>query len=236
MTMLKVNNLEAYYGDFQALEDVSLALGKNEVLALLGANAAGKTTTLRVVSGVLGARNGSVFFDGEDISNLSAERRAALGLIHVPEGRKLFGTLTVEENLLLGGYPARKDKKTHERLEHVYELLPRLAERRGQGAGSLSGGEQQMCAIGRGLMANPKVLMIDEMSLGLAPVIVQQLFRFVTDIAKSGVSVLLVEQQVQHALEVADNAVIIEKGRTVYSGTAAETKGNDAIRAAYLGS
>lgn len=233
--MLKVENLEAYYGDFQALEDVSLEIPGKGVLALLGANAAGKTTTLRVISGVLPARSGKVFFEGEDISKVSAEKRAAMGIAHVPEGRKLFGTLTVEENLRLGGYPARKDKKTNERLDYVYNLLPRLKERMNQQSGTLSGGEQQMVAIGRGLMANPKLLMIDEMSLGLAPVIVKQLFAFVKDIAATGLAVLLVEQQVQHALDTADNAVIIEKGRDVYTGTAAETKANDSIRDAYLG-
>lgn len=233
--MLKVENLEAYYGDFQALDDVSLEIPASGVTALLGANAAGKTTTLRVISGALPARSGKITFEGEDITRFAPERRAAMGIAHVPEGRKLFGTLTVEENLLLGGYAARKDKKTQERLEYVYDLLPRLKERAKQQSGTLSGGEQQMCAIGRGLMANPKVLMIDEMSLGLAPVIVKQLFTFVKEIASTGVAMLLVEQQVQHALETANTAVIIEKGRDVYSGTAAEAKADSAIRDAYLG-
>jgi branched-chain amino acid transport system ATP-binding protein len=235
-TMLKVNNLEAYYGDFQALEDVSLQLEDQGIVALLGANAAGKSTTLRVISGVLSARAGTIEFNGEDLTKVSPEGRASMGIAHVPEGRKLFGSLSVEENLMLGGYPARKDRKNAERLDQVYELLPKLKERAKQQSGSLSGGEQQMCAIGRGLMSNPKVLMIDEMSLGLAPVIVQQLFGFVKEISATGVAVLLVEQQVQHALKTADNAVVIEKGRTVYQGTAAETRKNDAIREAYLGS
>lgn len=233
--MLKVEGLNAYYGEFQALEDVSLEVPDKGITTLLGANAAGKTTTLRVISGVLPLRRGSVTYQGEDISKLRPEARVSRGIVHVPEGRKLFGTLTVEENLLVGGYPRRKDRKTRERLDRVYDVLPKLSERRAQLAKSLSGGEQQMAAVGRGLMSDPKVLMIDEMSLGLAPVIVKQMFAFVRQVADSGVGVLLVEQQVQHALQAADFATIIEKGRTVRSGTAKEIRNDPAIREAYLG-
>ena len=233
--MLQVRNLNAYYGEFQALEDVSLELPDHGVTALLGANAAGKTTTLRVISGVLPLRSGVVFHDGEDLSKMSPAARVARGIVHVPEGRMLFGTLTVEENLLVGGYSKRKSKEYRKNLDRVYHMLPQLAERRAQMAGTLSGGEQQMCAVGRGLMAEPRILMIDEMSLGLAPVVVKQMFDFVREIAKEGVSVLLVEQQVQHALQVADRAVIIEKGVTTRSRTSEELRNDPKIREAYLG-
>lgn len=233
--MLKVEGLAAYYGESQALENVSFELPDSGVTALLGANAAGKTTSLRVVSGVLPARRGTVTFNGVNITKATPEERVRLGIVHVPEGRRLFGTLDVEENLLLGGYSKRKDRKNKERLERIYSMLPKLAERRTQLAGTLSGGEQQMCAVGRGLMSEPTVLMIDEMSLGLAPVIVSQMFSFVKEIADEGVSVLLVEQQVQHALQAADRATIIEKGVTTHSGTAEEIRNDPKVREAYLG-
>ena len=233
--MLKAEGLAANYGDFHALENVSIELPDSGVTALLGANAAGKTTTLRVISGVLPAREGTVTLDGDDLTQATPEERVRRGIVQVPEGRKLFGTLTVEENLLLGGYSRRKDGKSKQRLDRVYTLLPRLAERRTQAAGSLSGGEQQMCAVGRGLMAEPTVLMIDEMSLGLAPVIVTQMFAFVKEIAAEGVSVLLVEQHVQHALQAADRATIIEEGVTTHSGTAEEIRNDPKVREAYLG-
>lgn len=233
--MLKVEGLVAYYGESQALENVSFELPDSGVTALLGANAAGKTTSLRVVSGVLPARKGTVTFNGVDITKATPEERVRLGIVHVPEGRRLFGTLDVEENLLLGGYSKRKDRKSKERLERIYSMLPKLAERRTQPAGTLSGGEQQMCAVGRGLMSEPTVLMIDEMSLGLAPVIVSQMFSFVKEIAAEGVSVLLVEQQVQHALQAADHATIIDKGVTTRSGTSEEIRNDPKVREAYLG-
>lgn len=233
--MLKVEGLAAYYGDFQALENVSFELPDSGVTALLGANAAGKTTSLRVISGVLPATAGTISLDGEDITQASSEERVRRGIVQVPEGRKLFGTLSVEENLLLGGFSRRKDGKSRERLDRIYSMLPKLAERRTQLAGSLSGGEQQMCAVGRGLMSDPSILMIDEMSLGLAPVIVTQMFGFVKDIAAEGVSVLLVEQHVQHALQAADRAIIMEKGVTTHSGTSEEIRNDPKVREAYLG-
>ena len=233
--MLQVEGLVAYYGDFQALENVTFTLPDSGITALLGANGAGKTTTLRVISGVLPAREGKITFNGEDITGLSSEARVQRGIVQVPEGRRLFATLSVEENLMLGGYQRRKDKKNKARLDRVYTMLPRLAERRGQLAGSLSGGEQQMCAVGRGLMADPSVLMIDEMSLGLAPVIVTQMFEFVKEIATEGVSVLLVPPRVQHALQAANEATIIEKGVTTHSGTSDEIRNDPKVREAYLG-
>jgi len=233
--MLEVKNISAYYGDAQALEDVSLSLGEHGVTALLGPNAAGKSTTLRVISGTVAAASGSIVFEGEDITGLAPAKRVERGIVHVPEGRRLFNTLTVEDNLILGGYSRRRDKKTAERLERVYAHFPKLAERRKQEAGLMSGGEQQMCAVGRGLMAEPKVLMIDEMSLGLAPVIVTQMFQIVKEIAETGVRVLLVEQHVKNALEVADAGTIIEGGITRISGSAAELRDSDVVRESYFG-
>lgn len=233
--MLEVKNISAYYGDAQALEDVSLTMPFSGVTALLGPNAAGKSTTLRVISGLIPAKTGDIQFNGQSILRLSPQQRVSLGIVHVPEGRKLFGSLTVEENLVLGGYIQRKDRKTQSRLDGIYDHFPRLAERRNQEAGLMSGGEQQMCAVGRGLMAEPKALMIDEMSLGLAPVIVTQMFGIVKDIASTGVGVLLVEQHVKNALEVADFATIIDGGQTRVTGTAADLRESDIVRESYLG-
>lgn len=233
--MLEIKNVSAYYGDAQALEDVSLTLPDSGITALLGPNAAGKTTTLRVISGILEAASGSITFDGEDITHLHPSERVERGIVQVPEGRKLFGSLSVEDNLLLGGYVSRKDRKTKERLDGIYEHFPRLKERRKQEAGLLSGGEQQMVAVGRGLMAAPKVLMIDEMSLGLAPVVVEQMFQLVRDIATENMSVLIVEQHVQNALEISDHGTIIEGGITRMSGTASELLSSDLVRESYFG-
>ena len=233
--MLEVKDISAYYGDAQALEDVSLSLPAHGVTALLGPNAAGKSTTLRVISGTVAAASGSIELEGQDITKMSAPDRVHHGIVHVPEGRRLFNSLTVEDNLILGGYSRRKDRKTTERLNEVYHHFPRLAERRNQEAGLMSGGEQQMCAVGRGMMAQPKILMIDEMSLGLAPVIVAQMFGIIRDIANTGMTVLLVEQHVKNALEVADLATIIDGGRTRVSGTAEELRNSDVVRESYFG-
>lgn len=233
--MLDVANICAFYGDAQALEDVSLHLESHAITALLGPNAAGKSTTLRVISGTVAASSGSVSLYGDDITNLRPADRVDRGVVHVPEGRRLFGSMSVEDNLILGGYSRRKDRQTGQRLEKVYGLFPRLAERRRQEAGLMSGGEQQMCAVGRGLMAEPQVLMIDEMSLGLAPVIVTQMFEIVRKIADSGTTVLLVEQHVKNALEIADYATIIDGGRTRVSGTAEELRNSDVVRDSYFG-
>ncbi|WOO96846.1 ABC transporter ATP-binding protein [Micrococcus terreus] len=234
--MLEVKNISAFYGDAQALEDVSLGLTAHGVTALLGPNAAGKSTTLRVISGTVEARSGTVTFEGHDITTMHPADRVHEGIVHVPEGRRLFNSMTVEDNLILGGYSKRKDRKNSQKLNDVYDLFPRLAERRQQEAGLMSGGEQQMCAVGRGLMADPKVLMIDEMSLGLAPVIVSQMFGIVRDIADTGMTVLLVEQHVKNALDVADFATIIDGGRTRISGTAEEMRNSDIVRESYFGS
>ncbi|WPU11062.1 ABC transporter ATP-binding protein [Pseudarthrobacter oxydans] len=233
--MLEVKNISAFYGDAQALENVNLTLGKSGIVALLGPNAAGKSTTLRVISGIVPAASGTVHFEGEDITAASPQDRVGLGIVHVPEGRKLFGTLSVEDNLILGGYSRRKDRKTTARLDGIYDRFPRLRERRFQDAGLLSGGEQQMVAVGRGLMSEPKLLMIDEMSLGLAPMIVKQMFSLVQEIATGNMCVLLVEQHVQNALAVADHGFIIDGGVTRVSGPVHELLSSTLVRESYLG-
>ena len=233
--VLEVRNIAAAYGDVQALWDVSFSVEEGTVATLLGSNGAGKTTTLRVVSGLMPALEGEVLLNGERISSLSPHRIVELGVIQVPEGRHLWPNMTVEDNLLLGAYGTRSRGDRAETLRTVYALFPRLAERRAQLAGTLSGGEQQMAAIGRGLMGKPQVLMLDEPSLGLAPILVDEVFRVITDIGARGVTVLLVEQNVHRALEVAATASVIENGRVVLSKTAAEMADDPNVRSAYLG-
>jgi branched-chain amino acid transport system ATP-binding protein len=233
--VLSVRNVAAFYGDVQALKDVSLDVPEGKIVALLGPNAAGKSTTLRVISGMVPVRSGHVTLDGKGIENQRAYRIVEEGVIHVPEGRGLFGTLTVRENLELGAYPSRARTFIYESLEQVFSLFPRLKERERQIAGSLSGGEQQMCALARGLMARPRIFMIDEMSMGLAPLLVQSMFQTVQQIARSGLTILLVEQQIHRALQVADFAYILEKGCTVLSGTAHAMSKNVHVKEVYLG-
>jgi branched-chain amino acid transport system ATP-binding protein len=233
--VLEVRNIAAAYGDVQALWDVTFTVNEGKVATLLGSNGAGKTTSLRVVSGLLPALEGEVRLRGEKISGLSPHRIVELGVIQVPEGRHLWPNMSVEDNLLLGAYSSRARPDRVATLAHVYSLFPRLAERRGQLAGTLSGGEQQMAAIGRALMAKPEVLMLDEPSLGLAPILVDEVFRVVTDIASRGVTVLLVEQNVHRALEVAETASVIENGRVVLSKSAKEMASDPNVRSAYLG-
>jgi branched-chain amino acid transport system ATP-binding protein len=233
--VLKVEHLSVSYGDVQALRDVSVEVEEGKIVALLGPNAAGKSTTLRAISGVAKVRSGTITLDGEPIHRAPSYRIVEHGIIHVPEGRGLFSTLTVQENLELGAYTAKARKSTRETLEHVFRLFPRLQERQRQIAGSLSGGEQQMCAIARGLMAKPRILMIDEMSLGLAPVLVQAMFETVLEISGSGYTVLLVEQQIHRALQIAHSAFILENGRTVLSGIASELARHEHVKRVYLG-
>ncbi len=233
--VLEVRNIATAYGDVQALWDVSFSVDEGKVATLLGSNGAGKTTSLRVVSGLLPALEGAVFLRGEKISGLSPHRIVELGVIQVPEGRHLWPNMSVEDNLLLGAYSTRARADRAASLAQIYLLFPRLAERRGQLAGTLSGGEQQMAAIGRGLMGKPEVLMLDEPSLGLAPILVDEVFRVVTDIAARGVTVLLVEQNVHRALEVAETASVIENGRVVLSKSAKEMASDPNVRSAYLG-
>ena len=233
--VLEVRHVAASYGDVQALWDVSFAVEEGQAATLLGSNGAGKTTTLRVISGLMAPLEGEVLLQGQRISGLPAHRIVELGVIQVPEGRHLWPNMSVEDNLLLGAHSTRSRGDRAATLRTVFELFPRLAERRSQLAGTLSGGEQQMAAIGRGLMGKPAVLMLDEPSLGLAPILVDEVFRVVTDIVARGVTVLLVEQNVHRALEVASTASVIENGRVVLAKSATDMANDPNVRSAYLG-
>ena len=233
--MLRVERIEVAYGKIQALWSVSFEVPAKEIVALVGANGAGKTTTLHALSGLLRPSAGEITLDGDRLDRLSPKEIVARGVVHVPEGRKLFPDMTVADNLLLGGFGRAARPHRRERLDRVYEVFPRLRERRGQLAGTLSGGEQQMVAIGRGLMAGPRVLMLDEPSLGLAPIMVEDMFRVVEEINRAGVTVLLVEQNIAHALAMAHRGFVLESGRVVLSGTGAELLANERVRQAYLG-
>jgi branched-chain amino acid transport system ATP-binding protein len=233
--VLRVERLAVYYGDVQALWDVSFAVNAGEIVTLIGSNGAGKTTTLQTVSGLLRPRQGSITWEGRALQHETPQRIVEAGLIHIAEGRELFPYMTVLENLELGAFPRRARRQRRQRLAYVMDLFPRLRERRSQAAGTLSGGEQQMLAIGRGLMAWPRLLMLDEPSLGLSPLLVTELFTCIQRIHAEQVTILLVEQNVHQALAIADRAYVLENGRTVRSGTAAELQADDAIREAYLG-
>jgi branched-chain amino acid transport system ATP-binding protein len=233
--MLAVEGLSAAYGAVTALWDVTFDVGKGEVVALVGANGAGKTTTLKALSGLVRARAGTIRLDGERLDALAPAAIVARGLIHVPEGRKLFPEMTVRDNLLLGAYSPAARPQQAERLAQVFETFPRLRERARQLAGTLSGGEQQMVAIGRGLMAGPRILMMDEPSLGLAPIMVEEMFGVIEAIHRAGVTVLLVEQNTEHALAIADRGYVLESGRVVLAGTGAALLADARVREAYLG-
>jgi branched-chain amino acid transport system ATP-binding protein len=232
--LLQVQGLETWYGGIAALRGVSFTVAAGTVVALVGANGAGKSTTLNTISGLLAPRAGSIRFDGREIAGWRADRVASLGLVQVPEGRQVLAPMTVEENLLLGAY-ARRDREVRADLTDIYGRFPRLAERREQLAGSLSGGEQQMLAIGRALMARPRLLMLDEPSLGLAPLIVAEVFRLIESLKARGSTILLVEQNARKALAVADTAYVLEGGRVTRSGPAAALRDDPSIVAAYLG-
>ncbi|TDR92983.1 ABC transporter ATP-binding protein [Enterovirga rhinocerotis] len=233
--MLTVRNLSVRFGDVLALEDFSFDVGPGQVVGIVGSNGAGKTTTLSAISGLVARHEGSVTFDGEAIDRLTAHAIVERGLIHVPEGRRLFPFMTVQENLELGAYPRAARAKREQQLDFVFSLLPKLKERRGQQAVTLSGGEQQMCAIGRGLMSCPRLLLLDEPTLGLAPLLVEEVFALVRSIRETGVPVLIVEQQVVHALQSADHAYVLESGACVMRGEGHALLANDALRRAYLG-
>jgi len=233
--LLTLEGVDAFYGDLQALHGVSLEVRAGELMALVGANAAGKTTTLRVISGTLPARGGRVLFDGQDLAAMPAHLRVAQGIVQVPEGRRLFPFMTVHENLLLGAHAPEARARQDASLDYVLRLFPVLKDRATQLAGSLSGGEQQMCAIGRALMARPRLLMLDEPTLGIAPVLVQRIFETVAAINRDGVTILLVEQNVRRALALAHRAVALENGRVVLSGPARELLADDRLKKAYLG-
>jgi branched-chain amino acid transport system ATP-binding protein len=233
--VLHVQHLAVFYGDVQALWDVSLQVNEGEIVTLLGSNGAGKTTTLHTISGLLRPRQGSIMFQGQALHHESPQDIVEAGVIHIAEGRELFPYMTVLENLELGAFPKRARRLRRQSLAYVLDLFPRLHERQQQVAGTLSGGEQQMLAIGRGLMARPRLLMLDEPSLGLAPLLVAELFACIRRIHAEQVTILLVEQNVHQALDIADRAYVLENGRTVRTGTATELLADDAIQAAYLG-
>jgi branched-chain amino acid transport system ATP-binding protein len=232
--MLKVERLQAAYGKVQTLWEIEFEVPKGAIVALLGANGAGKTTTLKVLSGLLRPRAGSILLEGERIDGCSPTEFVRRGIVHVPEGRGLFPDMSVIDNLLMGAYATAKAGRRG-RLERVFGIFPLVEERQGQLAGTLSGGEQQMVAIGRGLMADPKLLMLDEPSLGLAPLVVEEMFRVVKEINASGVTVLLVEQNTQHALALSNHGYVLEAGRVVLSGSGQQLLADPDIRKAYLG-
>jgi branched-chain amino acid transport system ATP-binding protein len=232
--MLRVDNINAYYGDLQALWGVSLQINKGELVALVGPNGAGKTTTLKVITGLLKLASGSVNFLDSNISNETAHKIVELGISQVPEGGRIFSGMSVLENLELGAFVPEARKVKDHSLKWVYEIFPRLEERQTQQAGTLSGGERQMLAIGRALMSRPKLLLLDEPSFGLAPILVQQMFKMIEEINKQGVTVLLVEQNVRAALELAQRAFVIENGRIVGEGKGDDLLSFESIRSAYL--
>jgi branched-chain amino acid transport system ATP-binding protein len=233
--MLKVNQIDVSYGDVQVLWGVSFEVREKEILVLVGANGAGKSTTLRTISGLLRPSRGSIEFDGVRLDQVPDYKTIEHGIAHVPEGRRLFPEMSVEENLIMGSLIPQAKAHRKESLQWIYSLFPKLSERRKQYARTLSGGEQQMCAIGRGLMSRPKLIMFDEPSLGLAPVLVQEIFRMIQKINQEGVTVLLVEQNVKHTLSICDRAYVLENGRIALEGLGKELLNNDYVREAYLG-
>lgn len=233
--MLQVDNLNVFYGAIHALQGVSFSVNEGEIVTLIGANGAGKSTTLRTISGLLRSRTGSITFKGDDISLVPAERIVRMGISHVPEGRKIFAPLSVRENLMMGAFTRDNPGEIQETLDTVFKSFPRLRERTGQYGGTLSGGEQQMLATARGLMSRPTLLLMDEPSMGLSPILVEEIFRIITEINRQGTSILLVEQNAQMALSVAHRAYVLETGRIVLSGSAKEIAENPQVKAAYLG-
>lgn len=235
MAMLEIKDIEVYYGMIQAIKGISFEVNEGEVIALIGANGAGKTTTLHTITGLLSPKKGSVIFEGKDITKVPAHKIVSLGIAHVPEGRRVFAELTVYENLKMGAY-TRKDKDEIEKtLEMVYKRFPRLEERKNQLAGTLSGGEQQMLAMGRALMSHPKIIVMDEPSMGLSPILVNEIFDIIQEVSKGGTTVLLVEQNAKKALSIADRAYVLETGRIVLEGDAKVLMSDDSIKKAYLG-
>ena len=234
MPMLNVENINVYYGAIHAVKDVSFHVNEGEIVTLIGANGAGQTTTLQTISGLLHARTGSITFQDQNIGGIPAHKLVSLGMAQVPEGRRVFLQMSVKENLEMGAY-IRPNSEVDASIAEVYERFPRLKERMNQVAGTLSGGEQQMLAMGRALMSKPKLLMLDEPSMGLAPILVEQIFDIITELHKAGTTILLVEQNAEMALKVADRAYVMESGKITLSGTGAELAASDAIKKAYLG-
>ena len=235
MAMLSVNNLQVHYGMIQAIKDVSFEVNEGEVIALIGANGAGKTTILHTVSGLLQPTKGSIIFEGQDISKIPAHKIVSLGMAHVPEGRRVFAQLTVLENLKLGAYTRKDKNEMEETLKMIYKRFPRMEERKNQIAGTLSGGEQQMLAMGRALMSHPKIILMDEPSMGLSPIFVEEVFKIIRDISAEGVTVLLVEQNAKKALNIADRAYVLETGNIILQGDAKKLMNDESVKKAYLG-
>ena len=235
MAMLEVKDLQVYYGVIQALKGISFHVNQGEVIALIGANGAGKTTTLQTLTGILSPKSGSIVFEGKDLTRTPAHKIVEMGMAHVPEGRRVFADMSVYENLLLGAY-TRKDKaEIAESLASVYKRFPRLEERKGQRAGTLSGGEQQMLAMGRALMSRPRIILMDEPSMGLSPIFVNEIFDIIREVSESGTTVLLDEQNAKKALSIADRAYVLETGSITMDGKAEDLLNDEAVQKAYLG-
>lgn len=235
MAMLEVKDIDVYYGMIRALRNVSFEVNQGEVVALIGANGAGKTTILHTVTGLLKAKEGSVAFEDKDITKVPAHKIVEMGIAHVPEGRRVFADLNVYENLLMGAYTRKDKKEIADSIEEVYKRFPRLKERKTQRAGTLSGGEQQMLAMGRALMSKPKMILMDEPSMGLSPIFVNEIFNIIQEVSAQGTTVLLVEQNAKKALSIADRAYVLETGKVVLNGDAKKLMNDDSIKKAYLG-
>ncbi len=233
--MLEVKDIQVYYGMIQAIKGVSFHVDEGEVVALIGANGAGKTTILHTVSGLLTPKNGSVLFEGQDITKIPGHKIVSMGMAHVPEGRRVFAQLTVLQNLKMGAYTRKDKEEIQQTLQNVFERFPRLEEHQNQLAGTLSGGEQQMLAMGRALMSRPKIILMDEPSMGLSPIFVNEIFDIIQEVSKSGTTVLLVEQNAKKALSIADRAYVLETGKIVLEGKAEDLLQDDSIKKAYLG-
>ena len=235
MAMLEVKDLQVYYGVIQALRGISFHVNQGEVIALIGANGAGKTTTLQTLTGILSPKSGSIVFEGKDLTRTPAHKIVEMGMAHVPEGRRVFADMSVYENLLLGAYTRKYKAEIAESLASVYKRFPRLEERKGQRAGTLSGGEQQMLAMGRALMSRPRIILMDEPSMGLSPIFVNEIFDIIREVSESGTTVLLVEQNAKKALSIADRAYVLETGSITMDGKAEDLLNDEAVQKAYLG-
>ena len=235
MAMLEVRDFQVYYGMIHAIKGISFDVNQGEVIALIGANGAGKTTTLHTITGLLAPKSGSVLFEGKDITKVPAHKIVSMGMAHVPEGRRVFAELSVYENLKMGAYTRKDKKEIEESLANVYKRFPRLEERKNQMAGTLSGGEQQMLAMGRALMSKPKIILMDEPSMGLSPIFVNEIFDIIRAVSESGTTVLLVEQNAKKALSISDRAYVLETGTITMSGKAKDLLEDEAVKKAYLG-
>ena len=235
MAMLEIRDIDVYYGMIQAIRGISFEVKEGEVIALIGANGAGKTTTLQTITGLIAPKRGSIYFEGQDITRVPAHKIVSMGMAHVPEGRRVFSQLSVLDNLKLGAYTRKDKNEIDETLARVYKRFPRLEERKNQIAGTLSGGEQQMLAMGRALMSHPKIILMDEPSMGLSPIFVNEIFDIIQEVSKSGTTVLLVEQNAKKALSIADRGYVLETGNIVLEGNAKDLLNNDRVKKAYLG-